>query len=308
VGASVGRTLVGTVVDAAGRPVADAKVVYASGAMFEGGERLRGRSTVSSEDGSFSVADVPLESMRGPLPFGIAADHPLHGRSMPVLVPDGECPPFTLVLRPVGSIAGRIVRGGRPLEHTIVGIGWPELTAPPVEGNTFVASDVPAGKVDILTHPMDSITHAHWTTVEVVAGTRVDIEIEIPVGTRALVVNLQPQAGAEVAGASVYLFAGTVTIERQRQVAHTLFVRSRGIERWRASNATPVRFKELTPGDYTLCVLPLDGDPNDGRFLRRVQEEGADLRVYCTPIFIEPEPSEQTIAIELPAPQPVPAS
>jgi hypothetical protein len=282
--------------------------VFAYGGMFEGGERLQGRSTVSNEDGSFSVSDVPHESMRGPLPFGVAADHPLHGRSMPVWVPDHECPPLTLVLRPVGSIAGRIVRAGRPLEHAIVGIGWPELTAPAVDGNTFIASGVPAGTADIVTHPNDSLIQTHWTTAQVVAGKTVEVEIEIPVGTLELVVNLNPQPAEDTAGASVFLFAGTVSIERQRQVANMLFVRSRGIGRWRASSAAPVRFQELTPGQYTLCVLPLAGDPKDGRFMGQVYERGGDLRVYCAPIVIASEPSEQTVTIELPAPEPMPAT
>jgi hypothetical protein len=187
-----------------------------------------------------------------------------------------------------------------------VGIGWPELTAPAVEGNAFVASGVPAGTVDILTHPNDSLIQAHFTTVEVVAGETVEVEIEIPIGTLELVVNLKPQAAADVAGAIVSLFAGTVSIERQRQVANMLFARSRGIGRWRASSATPLRFPELTPGQHTLCVLPLDGDPKDGRFMRQVYERGADLRVYCTPIGIGSEPPERTVTIELPAPEPIP--
>jgi protocatechuate 3,4-dioxygenase beta subunit len=103
-----GRTLRGTVVDAAGAPVADARVIAGSGLtgadVGEGlGANLGAQATLTDEHGEFTLAGVP------PAATVIVASQPRRGRSEPAPLPgNGDASALRLALVPAASVEGTV--------------------------------------------------------------------------------------------------------------------------------------------------------------------------------------------------------
>jgi hypothetical protein len=307
-----GRAISGKVVDSAGQPVAGARVAVGYGVQGTGGfdDRLvGGRSTVSDQSGSFTLVGLDEKLNFGPVPLVIAAIHPVRGRSLPVGIPEGvEHPPdVTLQLRASGSISGRVTQAGKPIAYATVGVGWPELgVATTTDDGDFIISRLPEGPVVLRTILPTGILQPFSTTVTVVGGKQVEANIDVPVGTLTLVVNVKPLAGDDVRTVKLFLFSGTVAIDTYKQVAPQLWQSSQGFGQWRGAGSPPPKFGKLIPGDYTVCALPLSGDSNAPGFMERLREHGDAVRVYCTPAKVALAPDEQSIVIEVPSMQPLP--
>lgn len=309
-----GRTITGKVVDGAGQPVADARVGFGNIVRFDDAEvdldeRRSGSITVSDATGAFVLVGVTEHARLGPMPLVVAAEHPVRGRSLAVDIPAGvaDPPPVTLVLRATGSIAGHVTQAGKPVT-AMIGAGWPELGAAMTnDDGAFAISKLPAGPLVLRTtvySPRAPLLRHPWqTTVTVVAGTQVDVTIDVPVGNLALLLDVKPRAGDDVPAAKLYLFTGTVAIERYSQIAAQYFIGSRGTGEWRGPSSPPVRFGDLVAGVYTLCALPRSATPRGPDYLR---DHGDQIRVYCTPTTIAAAPAEQSITIEVPSEPPLP--
>jgi hypothetical protein len=130
---------------------------------------------------------------------------------------------------------------------------------------------------------------------------------DIPVGTIKLAVDVKPQAGADVRGALLFLFSGTVSFENYAQLSARLFPESQGLARWEGDPARPAKFERLVPGDYTVCAIPLAWSLNDQEQMKRVHHNNHTLfKVYYTPARVGAAPEQQTLPVELPSMAPLP--
>jgi len=312
---SRGRTLTGRVVDPAGRGVAGARVLVGAPGVFIGVGRFDEPvfdqpGAVTDANGGFAIAGGIHTRSRAVSPLVVGADHPSYGRSAPVAIPPGtqDPPPITLTLLECGSIAGTVTRKGRPVAGATIGAGWPELGAALTnEDGAFAISRLPAGPVTLHVHADTEVTRSHQTTVQVEAGKPTDVTIDLPVGTITLAVVVKPRAGADVAGALLYLFGGTVAFENYAQLSARLFPELPGMAPWERDASRPATFDRLVPGDYTLCAIPLAGSPNDLQLMKRVREgDRAAVPVHCAPVRVAAAPVTQTVTVDVPAMAPRP--
>ncbi|HVZ19450.1 MAG TPA: hypothetical protein VG871_00230 [Vicinamibacterales bacterium] len=313
-----GRTVTGKVVDAAGRGVAGASVLIG----HHGGFTRRGRfdepiadpsGATTEADGAFQIAGWLPVSSRPSWAYAVGADHPTYGRAHPIAMPPGteDPPPLTLTLLACGSIAGRLTRDGQPLVDATIDTGMPAAAS--AHGNAdgeFVLPRVPAGTVALRISAWTDaqgafeMLRAHERIVEVEAGKQTAVAFEIPIGTITLSVVVSPAPGAEVTAVRLYLLKGTVAFENYAQLAFSEGIQGR-VDREGDANR-PAGFERLLPGDYTVCAMPLAGSAEDQTLMGRVQRNRAAVKVYCTPVRVDPELREQQLAIAVPAMAPLP--
>jgi uncharacterized GH25 family protein len=303
-----GRIVRGRVVDGAGHPVPGARVMLGHIAVYGGLGRFDApyydhQGAVTDASGTFSISGVETKAVGTP---GIVAgaDHPSYGRSLPVAIPAGvEPPPITLTLLECGSIAGRVTKNGKPVSHVMIGAGWPEYgVAETNEDGEFVLSRLPAGPVVLRFHLSTELSGVHQRTVNVEAGKRTDVTVDIPTGTIKLAVTVKPKPGHEVAGAKLFLVLGTATFDTYAQLSARLFP----VASWEGDPNRPATFERIVPGDYTVCTMPLAWSPSDDKQMKRVRRDRAAVKVYCTPVRVQPAPLEQMLAVEVPAMAPLP--
>jgi uncharacterized GH25 family protein len=305
-----GRTVRGVVVDVVRQPVAGARVMIGNDAIYGGLGKFDepyfvDRATVTDARGAFSITG--LESQAS---IVVGADHPSHGRSLPVSVPQGthQLPLVTLTLVECGSIAGRVTREGKPVANVTIGAGWPEIAmANSNEQGEFALSRLPAGPVVLRFHHATAFSGAHQQTVNVEAGKRTDVNIAIPIGTIDLVVSVKPKPGHEVAGAQLFLLVGTAMYETYAQLSARLFADHKGIATWNGEPNHPVTFRRIVPGDYTVCAMPFAWSPADQNQMKRFYSlDRSTVRVFCTHLSVVPAPTEQMLTVEVPSMTPVP--
>lgn len=306
-----GRTLTGKVVDTAGRGVAGAKVMVGHTGVFGGVGRfdepyLDHPGAITDANGGFSIVGGIQNKALGISQLVVGADHSEYGRSLPVAIPSGNHgpQPITLTLFDCGSIAGKVTQNGKPVGGgATIGAGWPEFgVAQTNEDGEFVMSRLPVGPVALRVHASNEMGRAYHRTIQVEAGKQTDVTIDIPVGTIKLSVEVKSKAGADIAGALLFLFGGAVTFENYAQLSARLFPDSQGLARWEGSESQPAKFERIVPGDYTVCTIPLAWSPNDQKLMKRVHTgDRSSVRVYCAPARVAAAPDEQTLAIEVPS-------
>lgn len=314
-----GRRLSGKVVDAKGQGVAGVKVKL--GEMLfslEGQEALSGnfedmggvRSAVTGPDGSFAITGVP------PKGTTVAAIHDEHGRSLGVAVAAGtdDPPPVTLTLRGFGSIKGKVVMKGAPqpgvnVIETSKDGGSQMAMATTNERGEFTFAKVIEGA-----HVLRAMLGAPGTMksatemVTVTAGQQAAVTIDFPVGSVTLTVQPKALAGQTVDAAQIFLFAGAASPATGKQVQEAFLQGSaQGMQIWFGPGKPAPQFKEVVPGDYSICTIPISGDLSDPAVQRRLQEHGDKLKVYCRRTPVAAEPLQQSIVHEVPAMTPLPS-
>ncbi|HLL23755.1 MAG TPA: hypothetical protein VK427_16565 [Kofleriaceae bacterium] len=317
-----GRTLRGQVVDTAGRGIAGASVRIGTDGVFERVGRFDEPTfdpsgTITDESGAFTIVDaVPFTSVSPAQALVVGATHASHGRALPVALDPGteDPPPVTLTLLECGSIAGTVTRRGQPIYGATIDAGLPAFaTASSSEDGEFALPMLPAGPValrvqvwtDAGRDPM-ALLRAHQLTVEVQAGKQTSVMIEVPVGTIELGVIVAPRPGADVAGARVFLFSGTVAFENYAQLSSQLLNGVQGQADWDGRGSRPAAFERLVPGDYTVCTIPLAWSPEDQTLMKRLHTTDRTLfKVYCAPARVRPAPEQQTVTVEVPAMSPL---
>jgi Carboxypeptidase regulatory-like domain len=316
-----GRRLAGKVVDHKGQPVAGATVklgemllaVEGQEDSMSGFEDMSGiRSTISGPDGEFVIVGLPPKATTA------SAEHPSHGRSLPVPVEEGakDPPPLTLALRGFGSISGKVVQKGAPqsgvtVTETSKGGGARLAFARTDEAGRFTMAKVAEGPHVLQAMQQSSPTSMKSTsvTVNVTAGQETTVTIDIPVGEITLVVQPKALPGNKVDAAQVFLFSGQVSPATGKQVFE-LFSQggAQGMKIWFGEGKPLPDFAEILPGDYSICTIPITGNLMDPTFAQRLQKEGNQLKVYCKQAKVPAEPVKQTIVHEVPSMTPLPAS
>jgi len=317
-----GRKITGRVVDKRGKGVGGAQVKVGEMLFFsddqkpnteedDPAEQLGGmRSTVTDEDGRFSIIGIAAKAT------SVAADHPTAGRSASVAVPEGatDPAPVTLALRGFGSITGKVVQKGKPLSgvsvtHTQKGAGAQISAVQTDDDGVFTMKKVPEGSVTLQAMQQKMMAMKSTTvTVQVTSGNETKVTIDVPVGQVTLTVTPKPAAGAKVDAAQLFLFSGAQVAANGKQLMDAFLAGgAQGMELWFGPGKPPVAFRELVPGSYSVCALPITGDMNDQQLMQRINENAAILKVYCKQVKVTPAPVEQTFSVELPSMDPLPA-
>ncbi|MGN6106991.1 MAG: carboxypeptidase regulatory-like domain-containing protein [Kofleriaceae bacterium] len=313
-----GRKLAGKVVDGKGTAVAGAKIKL--GEMLfsiEGGEDAMSgfeevagiRSAISDQDGNFVLIGVPAKATTA------IASHPDRGQSLSIPIPAGtdDPQPITLGLRGFGSITGKVTQKGQPLANVTISDSAQEGGAQATFAQADAAGNFTLARVSEGVHVLQVMQTGLMTmrstssTVQVVAGRDTKVTIDVPVGKNSLTVTVKPKAGAQVDAAQVFLFSGTIAPKNAKQLTDGMFKGgAQGMAFWFGGSLPMPVFKEVVPGDYSVCTIPITGNMQDPGFQQRLQQNLEALMVYCKPTKITETPTEQTLVHEVPAMVPLP--
>jgi hypothetical protein len=316
-----GRRVTGVVLDASGAPAAGAKVAIGKMILADGNglgmgglatdEQLGLRTTVTGGDGGFALIGV------GPDGGQLISDDPARGRSDVATIPPGtdDPPPVTLHLHGFGSLGGKITVGGQPVGGATVNAsehnGGASMTlATTGADGVYYFQKVPEGAYHLTVMRNAGFGAATaGADANVVAGQHTQRDIDIPQGSVSLTVEVHAKPGAEVDAAEVMLVSGNVSVSNGKQLQdvflHGSGAGSGGVKFWLGGPDFPT-FEKLTPGAYSVCVLPVTGNIADPRIQRELEDQADKLAVYCSPATVAASPSAQKVIEVVPGMTPLP--
>jgi hypothetical protein len=311
---SRGKTVRGVVLSD-GKPVEGATVaastfIGGSGSRLDPDDELNARDrTLSKADGSFEIKGLTEMDE-----LSVLAEHPTLGRSAVQSVPKGRGDvTLELTLSKGGKVEGIITYAGKPVEATAVAF----LTTG--EGN-FVTNSGPNGKYQFTQlAPGDYELGAYYATesqssgkqpsrkvvaLHVEEGKTQKINIDIPAG---IDVTVNPtKDGITADHVTIRLIAQTITAKDTEELWAKLEALPKSqvftgylVVRIPGSAPTPVVFKDVPAGLYTLCVG--QNPSNEEKATMSDEERRAPRPIVCQPQEIKTEPKEQRIDIALPS-------
>lgn len=322
----VPRTLRGKVVDAGGAPVAGAKVTVGrflvSGGTFDEGNEEEdgdagdpwsrsGRTARSGDDGGFVIVGVPTRETQ------IAAET-ADAVSLAATIPAGagDPPAMTLVMQPAGGLTGKVTRGGKLVEGVQVSVvpkgaaggQMSEVAAGP--DGTYRFDRLPAGPATVRTLLIGSDMNlvSHSSEVTIVAGKVTTLDVDMPAaGNVTLTVTIRGKGGAAIPSAQVILMRGVVAYKNGKEAMEgtTAGGSMVGVGFTVGGGSTP--FKDLAPGTYSVCTVPLPGDLSDQQLMARLGEHMDSIAVHCAKVDVAAAPASQTFTHEVPPAAPLPA-
>jgi hypothetical protein len=315
-----GRRITGTVVDAARRPVTGAKIrvgeyLVSSGTSSDDGtarsfEEMQGVLTATSDaKGAFSISGLSaLKAMR------VAAEN-AGGRSLALEVPagEGDAAPVVLQLRAFGSIAGTVTIKGKPAGKLSLSVGPKGGGMSGIFGatnadGTYLLERVPEGAQTVMVMRTGGMSMTSTSAqVTVAGGQRAKLDIDIKGGELTLTTPISALPNQQVTAAQVFLFEGTVELANAKALMERFNEGAIGMQFWFGGGAPAPSFKELAPGSYSACAIPITGEMTDPQFMRRLQETMQTLAVYCKPVRLTAAPLQQSLPMALPAMTPLPA-
>ena len=315
-----GRSVSGRVVGKSGAPVAGAVVVLgeqllgdgkslASSALQTFGDRMGVRQTRTDGEGRYTINGIGKEKE-----LVIAAEHDAEGRSPTQVVPAGpQSPVVDLELAGTGSLGGVVRAGGKPAGEVAV-----IATSPAAAKQNIMVQTSQDGRyqIDRLAAGDYKVTAMRGTGMgatmaaaraKVEPGKRSEVDIEIAVGDVTLVVDVKPRGDGKIDLAQVFLFTGKVSATNGKQVNEAFLAASEsgGAKVQNAIGANPARFTEVSPGEHSLCIVPVTGDIGDPQFVKRLGEQAEQLKVYCEPRAVAATPKEQTHSATVPQMEPL---
>jgi hypothetical protein len=326
-----GRKVAGKVVDGKGAPVEGARV-YMGQLLFGDGKKLGNgddsadqpgvRQAISNAAGEFVIIGASRSG------GSLIADHAERGRSIAVDVPAGkdDVRGVVVTILGFGSVAGKVTRKGQPVSGATVSAaptgasGQAVFVSAGADG-AFVFDKLPAGRTTLLALNMGMMrASSGGRSVTVEEGKQVDGSIELPVGDIKLTVHCKGKPGAQVNGAQVFLFHGSVAPATGLAVSN-LFLARRGVPPDLAGDQSDVgmaagmsfwlgtgdpTFDEIVPGAYSLCAIPFTGSITDPQLMERVMRNLDKLAAVCMPLAIAATPKTPEVTFELPAMAPLP--
>lgn len=314
-----GRRITGRVLDAQKRPVAGARVRAsehlfnleeddASGFINYGNSGMQGPSTTTTDaKGAFELRGLPASNLQ------VAAFN-ASGRSEVVNLPEGEADPapVTLRLRGLGSVAGTVTVGGKPANGFVVvlsakdGAGVPSFGKTAPDG-TYLLERIPEGAHEVSAAPSGGGGgRGNEKPVTVVAGQRAKIDFALAGGGVTLTTPISALPNQRVDAAQVFLYEGAVTLATGAEL-HSRREGGAGMAFWFGGGSPMPRFRDLRPGNYSVCALPITGDMRGSKLLDRVMRNAEKMAVTCKPVTVTAAPAEQSFALVLPAMTPLPA-
>jgi Carboxypeptidase regulatory-like domain len=298
-----GRVLRGDGTAVAGATVSASKQIAGVVAGPGGAMVADMKQVISGEDGTFALDGL------GSFPLSVGAEHPSAGKSDFLTVPPGaQNLHIDLTLRSVGSLKGVVTRRGEPVGGAVIAVS---------------AKGAPAGGSGVTTgtdgsYQFDSLTPGAYSliamfdngggpqmkqaSVTVKPGEAVAYNVDLPGGEVTLVIAAALPAPGEtvVDTAQVFLAAtgvsGGVTLDGGLPGSGGEDVRSQLLTR-----TEPVRFGELAPGSYQLCLAPRSPLQGGAARADNAEPPAKQPTPYCRYIGIEERPAEQQISVKMPA-------
>lgn len=316
-----GRHVSGRVLGAGGRPVAGATVIAARQLVGDGksitanigmgGEEFFGvRRTTSADDGSFQISGIGVTELM------LVAEHDAHGRSLPVSIPAGTASmSHDLELRGFGSLAGKVTAGSEPAVRAMV-IATPRGSRQMVMVQTgddggYVFDRLPAGSHHITASLMGGSlgsSSAAGKEVDIVAGQKARADIVIEQGDIELKVVVKGKDGAAIDAFQAFLMKGQINAGNAKELTDMFLQAAQsGAQQTLAVATDTATFSRLTAAQYSVCVLPINGNMSDMSFQMRLQEHANELKVYCQAKTVAESPKQQTHSAVVPPMEPLPA-
>jgi hypothetical protein len=316
--------ITGEVVDAAGRPVAGARIAAAGDLSADaigiglpsmlGGGSLRDddlRIATSDTAGRFTIDDAVRE--------GAVAAELGDRRSRPAAIADR----VRLVLEPTRSVSGRVELG--QTAHTRVTVrgavvgdptGRYEMLAPVAADGSFVIARAPTGAIKLgagIHHIGDFDAHVEYVPVPASPAPVVGVTLELSLSSREIDVVIRSAIEMPLEGAQVLLLPGK---QSPKNVGDIIRGQADGIQVRLArpivgENAPRTVLDKIRPGDLvahveharlgelTVCALGLNGDLHDPAFVQRLQSHVSQLAIRCEQIG----PSTSVVELDVPPQQ-----
>ncbi len=177
------------------------------------------------------------------------------------------------------------------------------------EDGTYAIAKLPAGEQRVTAALLGSSgmgAKSNGRMVDVLANQVNQVDIDIATGEVTLTVNVKGEGEAKIDAAQVLLIGGKVNVATAADLNKAAMTAGGSIVQTFWLPVKAGELKGVAPGEYTLCVIPINGDMNDPAFLQRLQKSAEHLKVYCSPRIIEGEPKQQSLTIAVPAMQPLP--
>jgi hypothetical protein len=143
--------------------------------------------------------------------------------------------------------------------------------------------------------------------VDVVAGSRASVDIDIVPGDISLEVAVEADSGPPVAMAQLFVIgldvdAPTAEYLRNGAWLQTHGARDRAVPFYlRTAMGGPVTIEGLRPGKHTACAIPLPIDPNDPQAVMAMRSKMEQLPMKCVPVPVASSPSAQKVTVVVPA-------
>ena len=314
-----GRAVSGRVLGPSGAPVAGATVVLGQQIIGDGralstsalesfGDQMGLRQTKSDGQGRYLIGGIGVDR-----DLVIAAEHDSEGRSLPVAVPIGsDSPAIDLRLAGFGSVAGLVRAGDKPAQAQVI------ATSPAAARQNVVVVAGADGRYQIerlaagdykltamVGGGMGGTTASKRARVE--AGKKVEVNIDVAVGDIALLVSVKPKGQGAIDFAQVFVFSGQVSVVDGKGVNEAMLAAGNdgGVKHQLGGTGSPLRFAEMSPGRYSICVLPITGDLQDPAFAQRLMEHPEKLKVYCAPHEVADTPKQQSYTASVPPMEPL---
>jgi len=312
------RDISGRVVNAAGKPVANADVVVAEKLASDGKylyaanprayeQMVNVYRTHADAQGRFHFAGVSSDAMY------IAAEGAT-GRSWPLKVAQGGARAgLTLALRPFGRLEGTVkVDGGRRPGVDVFAVSAGASTQPRAGVGTMVDRsghfEIPrlgAGTYLLMLQAGGASAGRVFSArkVTIAPGKTARLELTMKISGVDVDMVVADAAGRDVGTLQLALFSGHVTAKNLIQVRRA-FAGAVKKTNARVGNTTPVgetndqhfTFHSLSPGNYTVCVVPLGGDIKDPQLWRTLKDIKDELPVRCQPIVVITQ-AKQTVRL-----------
>lgn len=303
-----GRSISGRVLDGSGVPVAAATV--AAGRLLTGdgknlyidGESVGAQETKTDDQGRFVMSGFP------PASITVTAGKDGVGRSQSVSIPSGpSSAEVDLVLAATGSVSGTARMDGTPLAETII-------IASPANGSSsnFFVTTGPDGSfaLDTLTPGLYAITpiagsdgDKYFRRVDIVAGQRAQVDIDVTTGPGSVEITVKTDAGEPVLASKVAVLGLRVDAPNMAALRYAALLPSLPPDGppvpfyTRNAFGGPARVDHMKPGTYTACAVPLPGDPDDPVVAQQLQEQMISLPMKCSPVAIGGGEKKLTIAV-----------
>jgi len=229
------------------------------------------------------------------------------GRSQSVSIPSGpSSAEVDLVLAPTGAVSGIARLDGTPLADTII-------IASPANGSSsnFFVTTGPDGSfaLDALSPGRYAITPIlsggaeYLNREDLVAGQRSKVDINATTGPSAVDVTVQTDAGQRVPAAQVVVVGLPVDAPNMAALRYQALIPALPADGspvpffTRNTVGGAVRMDQLKPGSYTVCAVPLPGNPNNPAAAQQLQAQQPTLPMKCTPVTIDTGDKQANVTV-----------
>lgn len=181
---------------------------------------------------------------------------------------------------------------GAPTDSQVIAIASPpeipasNVSGPyaPIRGGKFTIERIPEGEYNVLAQAVGNLKSSRVESkkVTVRAGATTRVELEIARSGANLEIAVFDPADHPHPGVQVLLLPGALDVSSIDELNAQLASRLDELQTvWMPPN--PAVVSSVTPGDYTLCVIPTPFDPKDPR-MKKVED--STLPVDCAPLKV----------------------